>query len=172
VQRRVINPWNWQEDQGWTWGIEVTGPFRILHTAGLVPVGADGRLLHRGDVRGQTVAALDNLEIVLTAAGHALGDVVCVDVYTTRPDELTENWDVISSRLLPAGCRAGGVVLGVDRLAAPDLLVQVRAVSIRTGAAREIRSCRRPDEEPPASARVHPPAHQAVGRTAGPSRRN
>ena len=134
MQRRVINPWNWQEDQGWTWGIEVTGPFRILHTAGQVPVGADGRLLHPGDVRGQTAAALDNLETVLTTAGHALGDVVCVDFYTTRPDELAGNWDVVSSRLLPAGCRAGGVLLGVDRLAAPDLLVQVRAVSIRTAA--------------------------------------
>jgi len=130
----VINPWNWQEDQGWTWGIEVTAPFRILHTAGQVPVGADGRLLHPGDVRGQTAAALDNLETVLTTAGHALADVVRVDFYTTRPDELTDNWDVVASRLLPAGCRAGGVLLGVDRLATPELLVQIQAISIRAAA--------------------------------------
>jgi len=134
VQRRVINPWNWQEDQGWTWGIEVSGAIRILHTAGQVPVDADGRLLHRGDLRAQAAAALDNLETVLDAAGHTLADVVRVDYYTTRPDELTDNWDVISSRLLPAGCRAGGVLLGVERLAAPDLLVEIQAVSIRTAA--------------------------------------
>jgi enamine deaminase RidA (YjgF/YER057c/UK114 family) len=139
VQRRVINPWNWQEEQGWTWGIEVTGPFRILHTAGQVPVDADGRLLHRGDVRGQTAAALDNLETVLAAAGHSLADVVRVDYYTTRPDELTDNWDVVSGRLLPAGCRAGGVLLGVDRLAGPDLLVEIQAVSIRADAAGDRR---------------------------------
>ena len=113
-------------------GIEVTGPFRILHTAGQVPVDADGRLLHRGDVRGQIAAALDNLETVLAAAGHSLADVVRVDYYTTRPDELTENWDVVASRLLPAGCRAGGVLRGVERLAGPDLLVEIQAVSIRT----------------------------------------
>ena len=132
MQRRVINPWNWQEDQGWTWGIEVTGPLRILHTAGQVPVDADGRLLHPGDLRAQTAAALDNLETVLTTAGHTLADVVRIDYYTTRPDELTDNWDVISSRLLPAGCRAGGVLLGVARLAAPDLPVEIQAVSIST----------------------------------------
>ena len=159
MDRRVINPWNWQEDQGWTWGIEVTGPFRVLHTAGQVPTGADGRVLHRGDVRGQTASALDNLETVLTAAGHALGDLVCVDFYTTRPDELTENWDVVSSRLLPAGCRAGGVLLGVDRLATPELLVQIRAVSIRTAAAT-------------AGTDVLRTTNQADGWTAGPSRRN
>jgi enamine deaminase RidA (YjgF/YER057c/UK114 family) len=130
----VINTWNWQEDQGWTWGIEVTAPLRILHTAGQVPVDPDGRVLHRNDVRAQTATALDNLETVLATAGHTLADVVRVDYYTTRPDELTDNWDVISSRLLPAGCRAGGVLLGVDRLAAPDLLVEIQAVSIRTGA--------------------------------------
>ncbi len=175
MQRRVINPWNWQEDQGWTWGIEVTGPFRILHTAGQVPVGADGRLLHRGDVRGQTAAALDNLETVLTTAGHALSDLVCVDFYTTRPDELTDNWDVVSSRLLPAGCRAGGVLLGVDRLATPDLLVQIQAVSIRTaataGAGHGWASGRQTEELLP-GALPHRTAHEAGGGTAGPSRRN
>lgn len=54
-----------------------------------------------------------------------------VDYYTTHPDELTDNWDVVSSRLLPSGCRAGGVLLGVNRLASPDLLVEIQAVSIR-----------------------------------------
>ncbi len=83
MQRRVINPWNWQEDEGWTWAIEVTTPFRILHTAGQVPVDAHGRLLHPGDIRAQTAAELDNLETVLTAASHTLTDVVRVDFYTT-----------------------------------------------------------------------------------------
>ena len=168
MQRRVINPWNWQEDQGWTWGIEVTGPLRILHTAGQVPVGADGRLLHRGDVRGQTAAALDNLETVLSTAGHALGDVVRVDFYTTRPDELTDNWDVVASRLLPAGCRAGGVLLGVDRLVAPEILVQIQAVSIRAAATPGTRAGGRRTEH----LLAHPIAHKARGRTAGPSPRS
>jgi enamine deaminase RidA (YjgF/YER057c/UK114 family) len=171
----VINPWNWQEDQGWTWGIEVAAPFRILHTAGQVPVDADGRLLHRGYLRGQTAAALDNLETVLAAAGHTLADLVRLDCYTTRPDELTDNWDVISSRLLPVGCRAGGVLLGVARLVLPDLLVQIQAVSISTAPT--------PRHDPAAGEHAgltparrrravpHPPTAEATGRTGGHRRR-
>jgi hypothetical protein len=138
----VINPWNWQEDEGWTWAIEVTTPFRILHTAGQVPVDAHGRLLHPGDIRAQTAAELDNLETVLTRRQphpHRRG---ARRLLHHRPDELTDNRDVVSSRLLPAACRAGGVLLGIDRLATPDRLVEIQAVSIRTTAL--------------------PPAHQAI----------
>ncbi len=132
MRRRCVNPWNWQEDQGWAWATEVTGPARVLHTAGHGPYDAEGRLLHPGDLRAQTAAALDALQTSLTEAGHDLADVVRLDVFTTRPDELAANWDVVSARLLPPGSRAGGVLVGVERFAVPDLLVQVQAVSIRT----------------------------------------
>ena len=41
------------------------------------------------------------------------------------------NWDVVRDRLLPAGCRAGGVLLGVTQLATRDLLIEVQAVAVR-----------------------------------------
>lgn len=69
AEHRVINPWNWQEQQGWSWGIDVIGPSRMLHTAGQVATDPDGKPLHRGDLRSQTASALDNLETVLTQAG-------------------------------------------------------------------------------------------------------
>ena len=130
TERRVINPWNWQQEQGWAWGVDVVGPRRILHTSGQVPTDADGGVLHPGDLRGQTAAALDNLETVLTDAGYTLADVVRIDYYTPLVDEMMANWDVVSERLLPAGCRAGGALLGVTRLASPDLLIEVQAVAV------------------------------------------
>ena len=58
TDRRVINPWTWQSEQGWAWGVDVVGPARMLHTAGQVPTDQHGAVLHPGDLRGQTTAAL------------------------------------------------------------------------------------------------------------------
>ena len=129
--RTVVNPWSWQETQGWTWGIDVEHPTSILHTAGQVAVDASGAVVAPGDLRGQVVAALDNLEVVLAAAGYELADVVRIDYYTTDPDGMVANWDVVSDRLVPAGCRAGGVLLGVTRLALPELQIEIQAVAVR-----------------------------------------
>ncbi len=126
-----VNPWNWQAAQGWSWGMEVADARRTLYCAGQVPTDAAGRVLHAGDVRAQTARALDNLETVLAARGYTLGDVVRIDYYTTDVDGLLANWDVIAERLGAAGCAAGGVLLGVTRLALPELLVEFQAIAVR-----------------------------------------
>lgn len=127
---RAINPWNWQAAQGWSWAMEANGAGRVLYCAGQVATDARGSVLHRGDLRGQIGAALDNLEVVLREAGYTLSNVVRLDYYTTDPDGVMANWDVIKERLLGAGCRAGGVLLGVTRLALPDLLIEIQAIAV------------------------------------------
>ena len=68
---------------------------------------------------------------MLAAAGYELADVVRIDYYTTDPDGMVANWDVVSDRLRPAGCRAGGALLGVTRLALPALLIEIQAIAVR-----------------------------------------
>ena len=41
------------------------------------------------------------------------------------------NWDVVSERLVAAGCRAGGALLGVTQLALPSLLIEIQAIAVR-----------------------------------------
>jgi hypothetical protein len=41
------------------------------------------------------------------------------------------NWDAIKNRLITAGCRAGGVLLGVSRLAFPELLIEIEATAVQ-----------------------------------------
>lgn len=131
MERRIINPWNWQADQGWSWAIETSGAQRVLYCAGQVSMDGDGKLLHVGDMRAQINQALDNLEIVLSKAGYHLSDVVRIDYYTTDADLLMANWDAIKNRLVTAGCRAGGVLLGVSRLAFPELLIEIEATAVQ-----------------------------------------
>ncbi len=131
MERRIINPWNWQAEQGWSWVIETSGAQRVLYCAGQVSMDGEGKLLHVGDMRAQINQAIDNLEIVLSKAGYHLSDVVRIDYYTTDADLLMANWDAIKNRLVTAGCRAGGVLLGVSRLAFPELLIEIEATAVQ-----------------------------------------
>lgn len=59
----------------------IVGGFCFL--AGQVALDADGRVIAPGDVRAQTIAALERMETVLAEAGASLADVVTTTVYLT-----------------------------------------------------------------------------------------
>ena len=62
MEKRIINPWNWQESQGWSWGIEVKNSTRTLYCSGQVSTDSQGNIIGSGDMRGQIDQCLDNLE--------------------------------------------------------------------------------------------------------------
>ncbi len=123
MERRVINPWSWQDQFGFVQANDVRGIQRVLLCAGQVAVDGAGRPAHPGDMRAQLTQALDNLETVLQAAECRLADVVRLNVYTTDVDRLFEAYDVLVSRLAGAGCKPAITLRGVARLAFPELLV-------------------------------------------------
>ena len=100
MDRRVINPWTWQEQYGFNQGHEVTGADRTLYLAGQTSVDDDGQVVHAGDMVGQINKSIDNVEAVLTEAGMTLADVVRLSIYTTRQwnyNVLLLNINVVSS---------------------------------------------------------------------------
>jgi enamine deaminase RidA (YjgF/YER057c/UK114 family) len=68
---------------------------------------------------------------VLTAAGFRFANVVRLNYYTTNVDELFANWDVIVNRLARAGCTPASTLLGVSRLAFPELLIEIEATAVK-----------------------------------------
>ena len=62
MQRRVVNPWTWQDAYGFVQGNEVSGAGRVLFCAGQGSVGDDGAPLHPGDMPAQVLRSIDNLE--------------------------------------------------------------------------------------------------------------
>ena len=130
VERRAVNPWTWQDAFGFAQGIEVSGAGRQLVCAGQTSVDADGRPLHAGDMRAQALQAIDNLETVLRQAGMTLADVVRLNYYTTDVDAFLQTADAWGARLAAAGCRPASTLLGVARLAFPDLLIEMEATAI------------------------------------------
>src|SRR5688500_3777229 len=117
MERRVVNPWTWQDQFGFVQANEVTGAQRILICAGQTSSAPDGSSLHEGDMRGQVAQVLDNLETVLREAGFELGDVVRLNYFTTDIDAFFGASDILGERLAAAGCRPASTLLGVTRLA-------------------------------------------------------
>ncbi len=131
MERRVINPWTWQDQYGFVQGVEITAASRTLYCAGQTAIDANGQLAHAGDIEAQSKLALDNLETVLDQAGFSLADVVRLTIYTTDVDALLAVYGSVAGRLTAAGCRPAQTLLGVARLAFPELLVEIEATAVK-----------------------------------------
>jgi enamine deaminase RidA (YjgF/YER057c/UK114 family) len=105
---QVVNPWTWQDQFGFSQAVTATSPSRLVFCAGQASVDADGAVLHSGDIGAQVTRSFDNLETVLRQADTDLSHVVRLTVYTTDVDTL----------------------LGVARLAFPDMLVEIEATAV------------------------------------------
>lgn len=130
MDRRIINPWTWQDQFGFVQATEVSGARRTVFCAGQVSTDEEGRPIHPEDMRAQINQALDNLETVLREGGVALSDVVRLNYYTTDVDRLLEAYDAIVARLAQAGCQPTSTLLGVTRLAFPEFLVEIEATAV------------------------------------------
>ena len=129
MQQRV-NPWSWQNQFGFSQAIEVTGATRVLWCAGQASVDANGRPLHAGNMAAQLAQAFDNLETVLRSSGLELANVVRLNYYTTDVDALLGAFGQVSERLAAAGCQPSSTLLGVTRLAFPELLIEIEATAV------------------------------------------
>lgn len=130
MERRVINPWTWQDQFGFVQALEVKGSERTLFCAGQTSIDADGNPVHAGDMRAQLSLSLDNLETVLGQAGLDLSHVVRLNTYTTDVNGVIGAYDVIASRLQEAGCRQAAALMGVTSLYYPELLVELEATAV------------------------------------------
>ena len=131
MEHRAINPWDWQNQLGFSQAIEVRGAQRVLYCAGQASMSADGRPLHAGDMRAQVEQALDNVEVVLKTAGLSLSDVVRLNYYTTNVDDFFAAYEVVLRRLKDAGIQPSSTLLGVTRLAFPELLIEIEATAVK-----------------------------------------
>ncbi len=131
MERRIVNPWQWQDHFGFVQANEVSGARRTLICSGQTSVDANGRPLHAGDIGAQAALALDNLEAVLRQAGFSLADVMRLTIYTTDVDALLGVYGPLMARFKQADCNAAQTLLGVARLAFPDLLIEIEATAMQ-----------------------------------------
>jgi len=129
MKRTPVNPWSWSVGVGFNQAELIDGHRRELVCSGQTAVDADGRPQHPGDMAAQLDLALRNLETVLAGADMTLANVVRLNVYTTDVDAILEHFATLSDRLVDAGGFAS-TLLGVARLAFPQLLVEIEATAV------------------------------------------
>lgn len=130
MKRTPVNPWQWSLNFGFNQAEVVEGQSRVLVCAGQTAVDGEGTPQHAGDMGAQIGLALDNLEAVLKGADMTLANVVRLNMYTTDVDALMQNAGVLGERLGAAGVMPPGTLLGVARLAFPDLMVELEATAM------------------------------------------
>jgi enamine deaminase RidA (YjgF/YER057c/UK114 family) len=130
VTRTSVNPWPWSLGYGFDQAQLVKGATRVLVLSGQAAVDADGTPQHAGDLAAQVSLAVDNLETVLGEAGMTLADVVRMTVFTTDVDAMMGACQGLSERFTTAGVRPTSTLVGVTRLAFPDLMVEIEATAV------------------------------------------
>ncbi len=130
LKRTAVNPWPWSLAMGFSQAELVEGKTRELVCSGQTSVNAEGAPQHPGDMAAQVALALDNLEAVLAGAGMTLANVVRLNYYTTDVDALFGTMGIIGERLGAAGVVPAGTLLGVTRLAFPELMIELEATAM------------------------------------------
>ncbi|HZS33061.1 MAG TPA: RidA family protein [Methylomirabilota bacterium] len=99
-----------------------------IYVSGQVALDAAGRLVGPGDVVAQTRQCLDNVKLVLAAAGATLDDVVKVTVYLADADDRPRVNEVRKAYF--GANRPASTLVEVSRLALPGLLVEIEAIAV------------------------------------------
>lgn len=132
--RRIIAPWPGDDDRAYLQGgIESTGS-TILWLSGTTATKVGGVAFHVGDVVNQAVASLEKTGVALTEAGYEWSQVVRLNWYikSSHLDEFRAAGNAaVTEYLAKVGCKAPGVLLGVDSLAHPDMLVEFEATAVK-----------------------------------------
>jgi enamine deaminase RidA (YjgF/YER057c/UK114 family) len=130
MERKIINPWKWQDQLGFVQANEVSDVKRVLVCSGQAAMSAEGKPMHAGDMRAQIILALDNLETVLKEAGLSWSNIVRLNYYTTDIDLFFQEYAAATARLMEAGCRPASTLLGITRLAFPELMIEIEATAV------------------------------------------
>jgi enamine deaminase RidA (YjgF/YER057c/UK114 family) len=131
VEKQVVNPWTWQDRFGFVQANKVTGAEQVLYCSGQTSVDGDGNVLHAGQMQEQALQAVDNVETVLREAGFELADIVRLTIYVTDVDAYRQAAPALGARLGQAGVKQASSLIGVARLALPELLIELEVTAVR-----------------------------------------
>jgi 2-iminobutanoate/2-iminopropanoate deaminase len=106
-------------------GIEVPPNARWLHVSGQVAVDKDGKTPESFDA--QVALVFDNLREVLESAGMTPKDLVKVNVYLLRPEDIPA---LRAARdKFQGDARPASTLVVVSRLVRPEWLVEIEAIA-------------------------------------------
>ena len=130
MTRKTHDPWTWQTGFGFSHGVEVATPRRVIEVSGQCATGPEGAPQASGDMAAQIQLSIDNIEAVLKLGGMDLSQVVRIRVFATDIAAALANWSLVTQRFNSVGCRPASTLVGVTGLFSPDLMVEIEATAI------------------------------------------
>lgn len=115
MERRIINPWEWQNERSYVQAVEVVKPEATLYISGQTAIDAAG-ISSTGDMRSQITDTISNLEKVIDEAGYACKNIVRLNIYTTSSDEFFASFDIFQDWVKKHGIKQTSTVLEVKSL--------------------------------------------------------
>ncbi|ASK28797.1 hypothetical protein CEY12_01150 [Chryseobacterium sp. T16E-39] len=94
MEKRTINPWDWQKERSYSQAVEVKNVESTLYCSGQAAIDPDGTSSNK-DMKSQLEQAIANLEEVVTAAGYECNGIVRLNIYTTSTKELWPHFPIL-----------------------------------------------------------------------------
>ena len=115
MEKRIINPWKWQDERSYVQAVEVIKPEGTLYISGQTAIDYDGKS-STSDMKSQLIQSIKNLERVIKEAGYECKHIVRLNIYTTSTEELFTCFNIFQNWVSKHGIKQASTVLEVSSL--------------------------------------------------------
>lgn len=115
MEKRIINPWEWQNERSYVQAVEVKNVESTLYVSGQTAISANG-ISSDADMKTQLIVAIQNLEQVITEAGFECKNIVRLNIYNTATDELWPHFPILQEWIAKHGIQQALTMLEVKSL--------------------------------------------------------
>lgn len=129
MEKKVINPWKWQDERSYVQAVEVKNPEGTLYISGQTAISPEGES-SSADMETQLIQAIKNLEQVIHEAGYECKNIVRLNIYTTSAEELWPHFDTLQNWIAKHDIKQALTFMEVDSLF-ETLKVELEATAVR-----------------------------------------
>lgn len=115
MEKKVINPWQWQDNRSYVQAVEVKKTEGTLYISGQTAINADGQV-SASDMKSQLIQTIQNLEQVIREAGYEIKNIVRLNIYTTSSAELFACFEIFQDWIATHGIQQTTTLLEVKAL--------------------------------------------------------
>jgi len=129
MEKRIINPWQWQDQRSYVQAVEVSSVNGILFCSGQAAVDAKGKS-STADMETQLFQAMENLEKVILEAGYEPKNIVRLNLITTSSAELFTCFNIFQDWIAKRGIKQATTLMEVKSLF-ETLKIELEATVVR-----------------------------------------